>query len=118
MTQPKNVFEKALRNLEIGGIFPRGWKLHRPLSWSDRHGSRVPDGFDRRTMAGNFAIDPSGQARRPASVGEYAAGAGRVVLPGANGVRLADAAQGLSAQGHRVVLLQEVSRGRHVGANS
>src|SRR5690606_24895626 len=69
-------------------------------------------------MASDLAIDPSRQAGGPAAHRRHARGAQCVVLSGANGMRVADAAQGLSAEGHGVLLLQELSAGRHLGTDA
>lgn len=69
-------------------------------------------------MASDFTTDPIGQTWRTAAIGQHAKCPRRLVLLGANGVRLADVAPGIPAEGHGVLLLQDVSPGWDLGTNS
>ena len=68
-------------------------------------------------MASDIAIGSARQARRTATRGEHAASVEWAVLHRADGLRVADAAQGLSAERHGVLLLQGLSSGWHVGTH-
>jgi transposase len=69
-------------------------------------------------MASNIAFDSARQARRTPARGEHPAGVEWAVLHRSHGLCVADVAQGLSAEGHGVLLLQGIPPRRHVGTHS